>query len=140
MKVDKIGGASIMNGEMRNAYKIWSQNLNIRDILENLSTDGMILIWILWEQDRSCGLDSTRSGWSPTAGYCEHGNGPKGHLVCQSVIFIIHNSSTVFDCPCLHRRIHKILKPIIYYHLFKMHIQNMVHCSMGCCCPLLLQS
>jgi len=42
------GGHVAHTGEMRNAYKFWSENLKGRDHLEDLSTDGKIILeWIL---------------------------------------------------------------------------------------------
>jgi hypothetical protein len=47
---------------------------------------------------RGCGLDSTRSGYGPVAGCCEHGNEP---------------SRTVKGGECLDRlRVHQLLKKV----------------------------
>jgi hypothetical protein len=40
-------------GEMRNAYKFWSENLKGRDLSEDLGEDGRITLeWVLGKQCR----------------------------------------------------------------------------------------
>jgi hypothetical protein len=60
-------------GEMRNAYKIWWENLKGRDRIEELGGDGeTILNWIFEEY--------VGSGQGTASGFREHGNEPWGFI------------------------------------------------------------
>jgi hypothetical protein len=72
-----MGEERSTHGKDENIYKILVKNLEGRDLSEDLSVDGRIILeWILEKQGGRRLLDSTGSGQGPVIDSCEHGNGP----------------------------------------------------------------
>lgn len=73
-------------GELRNAYKIWFNDLKGRDHLEDKSTDGSIIWNWVKKSVTEVWMDLTGSGPSQMAAFCEYCYEPLGSIKTETVL------------------------------------------------------